>query len=42
MKEKAVFLTAQWEYLVMLNYPVPPEILIPYLPSISERSGFPV
>lgn len=40
MKEKAVFLTAQWEYLVMLNYPVPPEILIPYLPKGTELDLF--
>ena len=40
MKEKAVFLTAQWEYLVMLNYPVPPEIIIPYLPKGTELDLF--
>ena len=40
MKEKAIFLTAQWEYLVMLNYPVPPEILIPYLPKGTELDLF--
>lgn len=32
MERKAIFLTAEWEYLVMLNYQIPPEILIPYLP----------
>jgi len=32
METKAVFLTAKWEYLVMLNYEVPPAILAPYLP----------
>lgn len=32
MENKAVFLTAKWEYLVMLNYQIPPEILTPYLP----------
>jgi hypothetical protein len=36
MKEKAVFLTAQWEYLVMLNYQIPPEILTPHLPKGTE------
>lgn len=32
MANKAVFLTAKWEYLVMLNYEVSPSILAPYLP----------
>jgi uncharacterized protein YqjF (DUF2071 family) len=32
MNKKSVFLTATWEYLAMLNYPVPEEILLPYLP----------
>ncbi len=32
MDKKSVFLTATWEYLAMLNYPVPEEILLPYLP----------
>lgn len=32
MANKAVFLTAKWEYLVMLNYEVSPSILTPYLP----------
>lgn len=36
MKEKAIFLTAQWEYLVMLNYQIPSEILTPYLPKGTE------
>jgi hypothetical protein len=32
MVNKAVFLTAKWEYLVMLNYEVSPSILAPYIP----------
>lgn len=30
---KKVFLTAEWRWLAMLNYEVPPEILEPWLPS---------
>jgi uncharacterized protein YqjF (DUF2071 family) len=30
------FLTAQWRNLVFANYPVPPEILLPYLPAFTE------
>lgn len=36
MSERAVFLTAKWEYLVMLNYEIPPEILVPHLPKGTE------
>ena len=28
-----VFLTAEWRYLAMLNYRVPPELLLPYVPT---------
>ena len=31
-----VFLTAQWKYLIMANYEVPPAVLIPYLPPGTE------
>jgi uncharacterized protein len=27
-----IFMTARWEYLLMLNYEVPPDILKPYIP----------
>jgi len=40
MKEKAVFLTAEWEYLAMLNYEIPHEILAPYLPKGTELDLF--
>lgn len=40
MKEKAIFLTAEWEYLVMLNYEISPEILLPYLPKGTELDLF--
>lgn len=36
MANKAVFLTAKWEYLVMLNYEVSPSILAPHLPKGTE------
>ena len=36
MDKKPVFLTANWEYLAMLNYPVPEEILLPFLPGGTE------
>lgn len=29
---KKPFLTAEWQWLAMLNYEVPPEILVPWLP----------
>jgi uncharacterized protein len=32
MKTKPIFLSAYWEYLIMYNYEVPPEILLPYVP----------
>lgn len=40
MKQKPVFLTASWDYLVMLNYAVPAEILRPYLPKGTEIDLF--
>ena len=40
MKEKKAFLTAKWEYLVMLNYQIPAEILTPYLPKGTELDLF--
>jgi uncharacterized protein YqjF (DUF2071 family) len=39
MKQKT-FLTARWEDLVMANYAVPPEILLPYLPKGVELDLF--
>ena len=39
MKQK-IFLTARWEDLVMANYAVPPEILLPYLPKGVELDLF--
>lgn len=32
----SVFLTARWENLVLVNYRVPPELLLPYVPAGSE------
>lgn len=31
-----IFLTAEWKYLLIANYIVPPELLIPYLPHKTE------
>ena len=33
---KSVFLTAEWRYLLMANYKVPPEVLRPYVPPGTE------
>jgi len=33
---RKIFLAARWEYLLMLNYEVPPEILKPYIPPFTE------
>ena len=33
---KSVFLTAEWRYLLMANYEVPPEVLQPYVPPGTE------
>jgi uncharacterized protein YqjF (DUF2071 family) len=40
MKQKKAFLTAKWEYLVMLNYRIPAEILTPFLPKGTELDLF--
>ncbi len=40
MKKKKAFLTAKWEYLAMLNYQIPAEILYPYLPKGTEIDLF--
>jgi uncharacterized protein len=32
VKQKSIFLSASWEHLIMFNYELPPEVLIPYLP----------
>ena len=34
--DKKVFLSAQWQQLIMLNYEVDPEILTPYIPLGTE------
>lgn len=34
------FLSARWEHLVMANYPVPPEVLQPFLPAGVELDSF--
>ncbi len=36
MSKRPVFLSAEWNYLAMLNYRVPEEILIPHLPAGTE------
>ena len=33
---KSIFLTAEWRYLLMANYEVPPEVLQPYVPPGTE------
>ena len=33
---KPTFLTAEWNNLILANYIVPPEILLPYLPPGTE------
>jgi uncharacterized protein YqjF (DUF2071 family) len=35
-----VFLTAEWRYLVMLNYRVPPELLLPLVPAGTELDSW--
>ena len=34
------FLTAEWRYLVMLNYEIAPEILLPFVPSGTELDSW--
>jgi uncharacterized protein YqjF (DUF2071 family) len=34
------FLTAEWQYLVMVNYEVDPDILLPWLPPCTELDTF--
>ena len=36
MNSPRPFLTADWRYLAMLNFEVPPEVLVPYLPVGTE------
>lgn len=36
----AIFLKAKWEQLIMANYTMPPEILLPYLPAGVELDLF--
>jgi uncharacterized protein len=33
MAERSTFLTAEWKYLVMLNYEIDPDILSPFIPA---------
>ena len=37
---RSVFLTARWENLVMINYEVDPQILLPYLPAATVLDTF--
>ncbi|MEP7232725.1 MAG: DUF2071 domain-containing protein [Ginsengibacter sp.] len=34
------FLNAEWNNLIMANYPVPPEVLLPYVPKNTELDFF--
>ena len=34
------FLSAEWKYLIMANYAVPPEVLLPYLPAKTTLDDF--
>src|SRR3989344_5216660 len=38
--KKGVFLKAEWNNLIMANYEVPQEILLPYLPKYTELDLF--
>jgi len=40
MRERGVFLTAEWRNLVMLNYSVSPTLLLPYIPPGTEVDFF--
>src|ERR1700679_4114553 len=40
MPQPRVFLTAEWKQLLMLNYSVDPELLLPFLPSGTEIDSF--
>lgn len=40
MNKRPVFLSARWEWLIMMNYPVDPEILKPHLPPHTELDLF--
>ncbi|RYY45300.1 MAG: DUF2071 domain-containing protein [Chitinophagaceae bacterium] len=40
MNKRPVFLAARWEYLIMMNYSVEPELLIPHLPPYTELDLF--
>lgn len=35
-----LFLNAQWKHLVMLNFPIDPTILLPYVPKNTELDSF--
>jgi uncharacterized protein YqjF (DUF2071 family) len=34
------FLDAEWKHLVMLNFPIEPAVLLPYVPKNSELDSF--
>lgn len=38
--KRQIFLTAKWEYLVMLNYALPEHLLLPYLPKGTQLDLF--
>ncbi len=37
---KKVFLSAEWQNLVMINYEIDPQVLLPYLPAYTEIDMF--
>ena len=37
---KKIFLSAEWQNLIMINYEVDPEVLLPYLPAYTEFDQF--
>ena len=37
---KKIFLSAEWQNLIMINYEVDPKVLLPYLPSYTEIDVF--
>ncbi len=38
--QQAVFLSAEWRKLILANYPIDPELLLPYLPKGTELDFF--
>jgi uncharacterized protein len=39
-RESMKFLTAKWEHLLLANYPVPPQVLEPYVPAGTRLDPF--